>query len=242
MTENVFIPRTTISDLDNSAWTAYAVARTGISLPNCFTYATARISEIIGYNQPLDGEHRVNGAGELWEIHNRAFTQSSKPVLGALAIYKDSSFGHVAVVEKIEGNDIWISQSNYGEYTDVDGDGLFDGFSFVKTSGIQNSYTNNGAQLAGFLIHKDLRQSKMNNKTEEDDMSIAFIRIEEDFTKKIKKGNIYLINAGARTYKHLNGNQYNAAKTAFPKAVTLSATKAANYFNLVIESIGATEI
>ncbi|HFU4203829.1 TPA: N-acetylmuramoyl-L-alanine amidase [Streptococcus suis] len=78
--------------------------------------------------------------------------------------------------------------------------------------------------------------------TEEEDMTMTFVRIEEDLNTKVKKDSIYLFNAGARTYKHLNINQYNAAKAAYPHALMLKATKSANYFTLLIQALGASEI
>lgn len=79
-------------------------------------------------------------------------------------------------------------------------------------------------------------------KVEEEDMTMTFIRIEEDLSPRVKKGNIYLVNAGARTYKHLNGDQYNAAKAAYPHALMLKATKAVNYLAALTSSLGANEI
>lgn len=159
--------RTTIGNLDNSQWMTYAVNRTKVRLGNCFTYATARISEIVGYNQSLDGATRVDGAGQLWETHDPAFRQSSEAIPGALAIFKNGDFGHVAVVEKIEGPSIYVSQSDYGDNRDTNGNSIPDGFSYVKTSGVvgQSYVTNGSLILVGYLIHKDLNVQKKTKQT-----------------------------------------------------------------------------
>lgn len=107
--------RTSISGM-NGRWINYAVARTGVALPNCFTYATARISEILGYNQSLDGANRVPGAGDLWAVHANQFSRSTAPRVGALMIWtsRNNGYGHVAVVESVYNGIITWSQSNYG--------------------------------------------------------------------------------------------------------------------------------
>lgn len=136
-----FTPRTTLGDFLSSQWATYAVNRTGVNFPNCFTYATARISEIVGYNQSLDPENqKVNGAQDLWNTHHSNFTQSSTPKAGALMIWRYGTWGHVAVCENDSGT-AW-SQSNYG------------GSTFEYIIGNPNGYC--GMQFLGYLVHKDL--------------------------------------------------------------------------------------
>lgn len=145
-----FTPRKKYGDFGSSKWMAYAVARTNVSMPNCFTYATARISEIVGHNQPLDTV-KVNGAGDLWESHAPEFMQSSTAVPGALAIYKGGyqNYGHVAVVEVV-GVNMAMSQSNYGG-------NLFDYVEVSKNVG--SYYPGTALRLCGFLVHKELGAS-----------------------------------------------------------------------------------
>lgn len=144
-----FAPRTSYGNFGNTQWMAYAVARTGVPMPNCFTYATARISEIVGHNQSLDGPYKVPGAGDLWRTHAPEFVQSSTPIPGALAIYKGgyNNYGHVAVVEVVGAN-MAMSQSNYGG-------NMFDFVEVPKTPG--SYYPGTGLRLCGFLIHNSLR-------------------------------------------------------------------------------------
>ena len=132
----------------SSQWYRYAVSRTGVAMPNCFTYATGRISEIVGYNQPLDPvNRRVNGAQDLWNTHHPNFTQSGTPKAGALMIWRYGTWGHVAVCENSNGT-AW-SQSNYG------------GANFEYITGNPNGYC--GMTFLGYLIHKDLNSTTATN-------------------------------------------------------------------------------
>lgn len=124
-----FIPRFTIDqDFWRSRYVWFANNQTGVPINsntgNCFTYATARISEIVGEYTQLDGSKKVVGAGELSDNYNSCFIKSSLPVPGALAILggnvifdndgKYHDYGHVCVIEQIneDGTYTW-SQSNY---------------------------------------------------------------------------------------------------------------------------------
>lgn len=153
-----FTPRTSYGNFGNSQWMNYAVSRTGVAMPNCFTYATARISEIVGHNQSLDGNNRVVGAGDLWETHAPEFSQSSNAQVGDLAIYKGGyqNFGHVAVVEVV-GVNMAMSQSNYGG-------SLFEFVEVPKTVG--SYYPGTALRLVGFLRHKELGTTVSNSYNE----------------------------------------------------------------------------
>lgn len=153
-----FQSRKQLGDFLHTSWCKYAVQRTGVAMPNCFTYATARVSEIINRNQSLDGTCKVRGAGDLWETHASEFTQSKYAAEGALAIWKGGmdNFGHVAVIEGVKDTNICIwSQSNYG------------GSMFEVITRNPNGYA--GMQFMGYLIHKDLPkvsvEVKPNNTT-----------------------------------------------------------------------------
>lgn len=144
-----FRPVTSLANIDQR-WLNYSYARTGVGLPNCFTYATARISQTVGYNQSLDGAHRVVGAGQLWETHASEFINSAVAQPGALAIFKGRIYGHVACVEVV-GNRMMITESNLGDY----GSGYFRCVEMDKRVG--STHPCDGAMvLVGFLIHKDL--------------------------------------------------------------------------------------
>lgn len=148
-----FTPRTSYGNFGASQWMQYAVARTGVAMPNCFTYATARISEIVGSRQSLDGCSKVVGAGQLWATHAPEFAQSSTPVLGALMIFQGGVapyyYGHVAVVEGISGGRVTFSESSYREFN----------FRLNSMSSAPGSYYPNGygnLKLIGYLVHKSL--------------------------------------------------------------------------------------
>lgn len=139
-----FIKRESIGNLLSTSWYQYAVQRTRVPMPNCFTYACARISEIIGYNQPLDIA-LVRGAGDLWEAHASEFTNQPYARLGALMIWKGGMdhLGHVAVVEDIiDGFTIQWSESNHRSNL----------FGIVNRN--PNEYE--GMTFMGYLYHKDL--------------------------------------------------------------------------------------
>lgn len=153
-----FTPREEYGNFGSSQWMRYAVARVGVAMPNCFTYATARISEIVGHNQSLDGNTRVSGAGNLWETHAPEFSQSSVAQVGDLAIYKGGygNYGHVAVVEVV-GVNMAMSQSNYGG-------NLFDYVEVPKNVG--SYYPGTALRLVGFLRHKELGTTVSNSYSE----------------------------------------------------------------------------
>ena len=83
---------------------------------NCTWYAWGRIFELTG-EAPDDAGFNGN-AYEWWDANkkNGKFKYGNKPKVGALAVWKPTlpnsgGCGHVAVVEKIEDNKIYISES-----------------------------------------------------------------------------------------------------------------------------------
>ncbi|MGN0144800.1 MAG: CHAP domain-containing protein, partial [Clostridium sp.] len=89
---------------------------------NCTWYAYGRIWEISGHI-PYDAGFTGN-AYEWWNANIRTgkYKYGSTPKRGALAVWKSSlpnsgGCGHVAIVEKIENNKIYISESSWhGSY------------------------------------------------------------------------------------------------------------------------------
>lgn len=82
---------------------------TGSCLPNCVGYAWGRAYEILGKKPNLS-----KGNAKNWYSYNKDggyYSYGSTPKLGAIMCW---SGNHVAVVEKIEGNYITISESSYG--------------------------------------------------------------------------------------------------------------------------------
>ena len=174
--------RTSLNGLTGSNWMNYAVSRTGVRMPNCFTYATARISEIVGYNQPLDNA-KVAGASQLWEYHHPNFKKSQTPTPGALMIWGGglNDWGHVAVCEDV--SPVSWSQSNYG------------GPEFEYHSGNPNTMYS-GLYFKGYLVHKD------SGKTSND--SIALIKEDGIATLVVDGVNVRLDNPNGRVVRVYN--------------------------------------
>lgn len=188
------IPRKTLGDFLNSNWALYGVDRTGVLFPNCVTYATARISEILGFYQPLDEPNRIVGAGQLIEQHSKEFYYSSTPLPGALMIWGSNvynQYGHVGVCEDvIDSGTVSWSQSNYG------------GPIFEFETG--NPYTYYPwMPFRGYLIHEDLL--KINYESED-----GFVR----FTFSIDgKKNYYFDGFNVREIK--NNDEFTVLKNVY---------------------------
>lgn len=88
-------------------------------MPNCTAYAWGRAYEITGTRPTLN-----TGNAQFWYDNNGSYPNANDryargqtPKLGAIACWNYSDGGHVAVVEKIEGNTITLSQSAWrGRY------------------------------------------------------------------------------------------------------------------------------
>lgn len=137
-----FKKRTNLSNLADSSWMQWAIQRTGVPMPNCFTYATARISEILNRKEYLD-DPRVNGAQDLWNNYSQGFRRMSYAEQGALMIWKSGRYGHVAVCEDLlDIHTVAWSQSNYGGAM----------FEYVKRN--PNGYKD--MHFLGYLLHNEL--------------------------------------------------------------------------------------
>lgn len=146
-----FKKRTSLSGLSGSKWMSWAIARTGVNMPNCMTYATARISEILGRKEYLD-DPKVFGAQELWTKYSEGFRRSKYAVPGALMIWQYGMYGHVAVCEDlINANTVAWSQSNYK------------GTEFEYIKGNPNGYK--GMTFLGYLVHDLLPKAEESKPT-----------------------------------------------------------------------------
>lgn len=87
------------------------IAKAGYPMPNCTCYAYGRAWEILGEKPTgLSLSHAKN-----WYNGSKGFKRGTSPKLGAIACWSSSSYGHVAVVEKIYSNgNFTISESSYG--------------------------------------------------------------------------------------------------------------------------------
>lgn len=120
----LFTPRLTAPDSTNKYYIVkkyggynecIAINGTKSALPNCVGYAWGRAYEITGKRPNLSR----NNARTFYptNVSNRAFKYGKTPKLGSIVCwnsYSGSSAGHVAVIEKIIGDNITISESSYG--------------------------------------------------------------------------------------------------------------------------------
>lgn len=84
----------------------------GYGMPNCTAYAYGRVYEITGKKPKLC----TSNAGK-WFDYNKKYKYygyGSEPRVGAVACWtKNGNNGHVAIVEKVDGNKVTISESHY---------------------------------------------------------------------------------------------------------------------------------
>lgn len=107
---------------------------------NCTWYAWGRAWEITGV-KPTDAGF-IGNAYEWWEANksNGKYRYGSEPRVGAIAVWNSNlpnsgGFGHVAIVEKIDNNKVYISESmwhgdvfRYGPIYDTD---YLDGYIYI---------------------------------------------------------------------------------------------------------------
>ena len=108
----------------------------GYGMPNCTAYAYGRIYEITG-EAPLI---KSGNAGSWWfsNKRNNYYEYGSEPKLGAIACWS----GHVAVVEKIDGNSVTISESHWGGR-------------YFNTKTYSNPYTKSYQTFYGYIYASD---------------------------------------------------------------------------------------
>ena len=87
--------------------------RSGAKRGNCTAYAWGRAYELLGKKPKLG----TGNAGSWWNNNKNkgSYSYGKQPKLGAVAVWDkyDGNHGHVAVVEKIMGNKVIISESHY---------------------------------------------------------------------------------------------------------------------------------
>ena len=91
----------------------------GYGMPNCTAYAYGRAYEILGHAPNLCTTPGRASAKYWWDynIDNNCYPYGRTPALGAVACWTSSGNGHVAVVERIDGDYITTSESAWnGQY------------------------------------------------------------------------------------------------------------------------------
>lgn len=82
---------------------------------NCTSYVAWKSAQM-GFALDLDGPNRRSlGDGGSWADNASRYDElsvGSTPRVGSFAVFKLGSFGHVAYVEKVQGNEILISEYN----------------------------------------------------------------------------------------------------------------------------------
>lgn len=85
---------------------------------NCTWYAWGRVLEI--YGRQLPSGYFIHDAHTWWTDNKNGnfYNYGSTPRVGAIAVWGSSyyGYGHVAVVEKIENGQVYVSQSSYNTY------------------------------------------------------------------------------------------------------------------------------
>lgn len=86
--------------------------QSGFGIPNCTAYAWGRAYEITGEYPKLS----TSDAGKwfAYNAENKIYSYGTEPHIGAIACFDNNQGGHVAVVEKIQGDTITFSNSAYG--------------------------------------------------------------------------------------------------------------------------------
>lgn len=128
--ELAFVPRTTPPEWGSSIYyPAIDYANNRFTYPgdqkallwkngNCVAYTYARAYEILGYK--LDEKFKVNAKN--WSTVNKEngfFDYGSTPREGAIAVFGPTSkypYGHVAIVEKIDNEKIYFSESGWNNF------------------------------------------------------------------------------------------------------------------------------
>lgn len=114
---DTYTPRLTAPSKSNSYYysSKNILYAAGYGMPNCTAYAYGRAYEILGKKPNLC----VNDANN-WYNYNKTYKYypyGQTPKVGAIACWQNAYGGHVAVVEKIEGDTVTLSHSEWAGRT-----------------------------------------------------------------------------------------------------------------------------
>lgn len=79
----------------------------------CTWYAWSRFYQVYGYDSGARGNGKEN-AREIVAKHGDKFVESSTPAPGGVISFDGAGPGHVAFIEAVEGDTIWLFDGNYG--------------------------------------------------------------------------------------------------------------------------------
>ena len=114
-----YTPRTTLTEADCNSfyWSGGNVFERNYTLAggNCTWYAYGRAWELLGSKPTLC----LRGAHKWFEYTQDGYERGSEPRLGAVACWSDanSTVGHVAIVEAIDGDNVTCSESGWSYTT-----------------------------------------------------------------------------------------------------------------------------
>lgn len=125
-----FEPRLTAPEVNDPYYTSFSPYWQGnVGMPNCTAYSYGRINElkqVTSYEDALNRTHLSRHNAREWWDENDGYDRGQVPQLGAVAVFEGiarkptgGTYGHVMVVEQIDGDKITLSGSDAA----VDGGG-----------------------------------------------------------------------------------------------------------------------
>ncbi|MCL1794875.1 MAG: InlB B-repeat-containing protein [Oscillospiraceae bacterium] len=140
-----FIARTTAPSTSESCfYSGNPFYQAGYGMPNCTAYAYGRAWELLGRKPDLS----LGNAGNWWSYNNgypQSYASGQTPKLGAVVCWSGGPYsgqGHVAIVEKIDGSNVYVSES------------AWNGFNF-KYGRTVASITSEGYNFQGYIYIGD---------------------------------------------------------------------------------------
>ena len=100
-------------DINSEYYTSWNPFHTsGYGLPNCTCFAWGRAYEVTGVRPNLS----TGNANTFWNynINHGYYPYGTEPMPGAIACWNGGDGGHVAYVEAVSGDTVYISQSGWG--------------------------------------------------------------------------------------------------------------------------------
>ena len=79
----------------------------------CTWYAWSRFYQVYGYDSGARGNGKEN-AREIVAKHGDKFVESSTPAPGGVISFDGAGPGHVAFIEAVDGDTVWLFDGNYG--------------------------------------------------------------------------------------------------------------------------------
>ena len=176
---------------------------TGSCLPNCVGYAYGRFMEEAGRTScALSRANAENWYGYTADGYKRG----SKPKLGAVLCWRrgqanngSDGAGHVAIVEKIEGNKITVSQSAYG------------GTRWFLSTYTIDKYDHNGLIFQGFIYNPYVAETAVDLSKYTD----------AELAEKVMKGEF----GNGNDRKAALGNRYEAVQKIVDQKMSHSTPK-----------------